>query len=81
MLMVAHHALTRDSAKDGVRASLTLHDTGHSGWWTLLVLPTSGLGLLLLALFPGNKAANKYGEVPPSEPSHLLHFWRAKKVL
>jgi hypothetical protein len=24
MLMVAHHALTRDSAEDGVRASLTV---------------------------------------------------------
>ena len=58
-----------------------LHDAGHSGWWTLLVLPTSGLGLLILALFPGNKGANKYGEVPTSEISHLLHFWRAEKML
>ena len=57
-----------------------LHDVGYSGWWSLLAFFTSLLGMIALAAFPGNKGANKYGEVPPSEISHLLHFWRAKEM-
>ena len=57
-----------------------LHDVGSSGWWSPFVLGCSFLGLLALAIWPGEKVANKYGEVPPSEISHLLHFWRAKKT-
>jgi len=55
-----------------------LHDVGYSGWWSLLVLWTSLLGLIALGAWPGEKAPNKYGEVPPSEISHLWNFWRSK---
>jgi uncharacterized membrane protein YhaH (DUF805 family) len=53
-----------------------LHDVGHSGWWALLVMFTSVLGMIALAAWPGSKQTNKYGEVPPRAISHLLHFWR-----
>lgn len=58
-----------------------LHDLGHSGWWSIFVLGCSVIGFLALAIWPGGKATNKYGEVPPSEISHLLHFWRAQKIV
>lgn len=53
-----------------------LHDVGYSGWWTILVMFTSLLGIIILASYPGKKEANKYGDVPPKSISHLLHFWR-----
>ena len=57
-----------------------LHDTGYSGWWSLLVMFTSLLGIIVLAAYPGTKGPNKYGDVPPSNVSHLLHFWRTQKT-
>ncbi|MCX6722675.1 MAG: DUF805 domain-containing protein [Candidatus Staskawiczbacteria bacterium] len=58
-----------------------LHDVGYSGWWTIFAMFTSLLGMIILASYSGNKEANKYGEVPPRSISHLLHFWRTKKVV
>jgi uncharacterized membrane protein YhaH (DUF805 family) len=55
------------------------HDVGYSGWWTLLVMCTSVAGLVALAVWPGNKVSNKYGDVPKGLFSSLLtfwHFWR-----
>src|SRR5665213_663765 len=57
-----------------------LHDVGYSGWWTLLVMLLHVAGMVALAVWPGEKETNKYGEVPPSFASHLLHFWRMRMV-
>jgi uncharacterized membrane protein YhaH (DUF805 family) len=58
-----------------------LHDVGYSGWWSILVMFTSLLGLIALAAWPGSKDANNYGEVPPASISHLLRFWRSPKLV
>ena len=41
-----------------------LHDAGYNGWWWLLVMFTSLLGMLALAAVSGDKEPNQYGEVP-----------------
>ncbi len=53
-----------------------LHDIGHSGWWTIPAMIPSLLGLIALAVWPGKKESNAYGEVPPQSIHQLLHFWR-----
>ena len=58
-----------------------LHDAGYSGWWTILVMLTSILGIIALAASPGKKEDNKYGKVPPKAMSHLLYFWRTEKTI
>ena len=58
-----------------------LHDIGYSGWWTILVMFTSLLGVLVLASYAGKKEKNEYGEVPPKSISDLLYFWRERKVI
>lgn len=45
-----------------------LHDLGISGWLILLgILPVGMLFILLVALFPGQPQANRYGEPPNKE--------------
>jgi uncharacterized membrane protein YhaH (DUF805 family) len=43
-----------------------LHDTGRSGWWSLVnVIPYVGsIILLVLLALPGEEGANKWGENP-----------------
>ena len=57
-----------------------LHDVGYSGWWTILVMMTSLLGIVALGATSGMKEANKYGGVPPRSVSHLFHFWRMRNA-
>lgn len=39
-----------------------LHDTGHSGWWLLIVLTVIGVFLILFwTVQPGQRASNKFG--------------------
>lgn len=57
-----------------------LHDTGHSGWWYLLVLTVIGSIVLLVWFFQDSAPDNKYGPSPkgysaapggyPSYPSY-----------
>jgi uncharacterized membrane protein YhaH (DUF805 family) len=49
-----------------------LHDAGYSGWWWLLIALTSLLGLLAVAATPGEKAPNKYGDVPKGLFGNLI---------
>ncbi len=50
-----------------------LHDTNRSGWWLFLILlPIVGpIVLIVFYAMAGDKAANKYGEVPASEPPKM----------
>lgn len=58
-----------------------LHDVGKSGWWTFPVMFFSLLGMIILASISSKKETNKYGEVPPKSISHLLYFWRTRKII
>lgn len=53
-----------------------LHDMGCNGWYAIVALIGNGIGLVLLAVWPGQKIANEYGKVPPGSLVHLLRFWR-----
>jgi uncharacterized membrane protein YhaH (DUF805 family) len=48
-----------------------LHDINASGAWALLIFPFFGIGVFILALLPGDKKKNRFGEAPgvasPSE--------------
>jgi len=53
------------------------HDLGWGGWWALLLfIPYIGfIFLIVLLVKEGEKAANKYGEVPPQKvrfPADIL---------
>ena len=58
-----------------------LHDAGYSGWWFLLVMLMSFLGLIILAVIHGEKTTNKYGGVPLKSMKYFLYFtksaWRS----
>ncbi|MCX6021796.1 MAG: DUF805 domain-containing protein [Chloroflexi bacterium] len=42
-----------------------LHDTGRSGWWTLIAfIPFGGLVLLYFYVLEGNTSPNQYGPSP-----------------
>ena len=44
-----------------------LHDTNHSGWWYWIILPTLGLGAILLLVWfcsRGTVGFNRYGDDP-----------------
>lgn len=58
-----------------------LHDVGKSAWWTIPVMILSLLGMIVLACISSKKETNKYGEVPPKSISHLLYFWRTRKII
>ncbi|MBU1126661.1 MAG: DUF805 domain-containing protein [Patescibacteria group bacterium] len=61
-------AILLPSLAVGVRR---LHDTNRSAWWLLLLLiPIIGpIVLIVFYALEGDKAANQYGPVPPTEPA------------
>lgn len=45
-----------------------LHDRGHSGWWSLLlIVPIVSLLLYLYLLVPGKKVSNQFGAPRPTK--------------
>lgn len=57
-------------------AARRLHDTGRSGWWTLLLLVPffGGIALLIFLMLPSEAGQNRYGEQPGSGATFL--DWR-----
>ena len=57
--------------------ALRLHDLGHSGWWTLLLLvPTIGnIVGLVLSLVPGETRENDHGVPPDDERPWQAVIW------
>lgn len=49
-----------------------LHDTGRSGWWTLVALiPLLGLVVIIILLLDSEAGDNQYGPNPKDTPSRL----------